>query len=125
MVKVINDFKPDIIGISVMTFYKNFVHRAIKFIRDQNIKTPIFVGGPYPTGDYENVLQDENIDICMIGEGEKTLSELAGLMIKNNNQLPDYNILKTISGIALLEKPMYEDISINKKDTAVENKINI
>jgi len=125
MVKVINDFKPDIIGISVMTFYKNFVHRAIKFIRDQNIKTPIFVGGPYPTGDYENVLQDENIDICMIGEGEKTLSELAGLMIKNNNQLPDYNILKTISGIALLEKPMYKDMSINKKDTAVENKINI
>ena len=125
MVKVINDFKQDIIGISVMTFYKNFVHRAIKFIRDQNIKTPIFVGGPYPTGDYENVLQDENIDICMIGEGEKTLSELAGLMIKNNNQLPDYNILKTISGIALLEKPMYKDMSINKKDTAVENKINI
>jgi len=104
MNKLIKDFKPDIIGISVMTFYKNFVHKAIKSIRDENITTPIFLGGPYPTGDYENVLQDENIDICMLGEGEITITELVGLMMNNNNKLPSYEILKKINGIAIRDK---------------------
>ena len=42
------------------TFYKNFAHRAIEFIRHQGIETPIFLGGPYPTGDYENILMNYN-----------------------------------------------------------------
>ena len=104
MIKTIKDFNPDIIGISVMTFYKNFVHRSLKYIREKGIKTPIFLGGPYPTGDYESVLQDENVDICMLGEGELTLTDLVGQMIKNNNKLPTYEKLKLIPGIAFQNK---------------------
>jgi radical SAM superfamily enzyme YgiQ (UPF0313 family) len=108
MNNLIKDFKPDIIGISVMTFYKDFVHKAIKSIRDENITTPIFLGGPYPTGDYKNVLQDKNVDICMLGEGEITITELAGLMMNNNNKLPSYDILKKVNGIAIREKEELE-----------------
>ena len=104
MIKTINDFKPDIIGISVMTFYKNFVHRSLKYIREKGIKTPILLGGPYPTGDYEKVLEDENVDICMLGEGELTLTDLVGQMLKNNNKLPSYEKLKLIPGIAFKTK---------------------
>ena len=98
--KIINDFKPDIIGISVMTFYKKFVHRVVDFIREQGIETPIFLGGPYPTGDYENALKNENIDICMLGEGEKTLSDLINRMINNGNKMPTYDSLKLMPGIS-------------------------
>jgi radical SAM superfamily enzyme YgiQ (UPF0313 family) len=87
-----------------MTFYKDFVHRATKFIRDSGIKTPIFLGGPYPTGDYKNVLKDKNIDLCMLGESETTLAELVGYMIKNNKQLPSYDRLKEISGVSFVQK---------------------
>ena len=104
LVKKINNFKPDIIGISVMTFYKKFVHRAIKHLRDEGIKTPIFLGGPYPTGDYNEVLKDDNIDICMLGEGENTLSELVNTMMKNNNKLPDEEVLSKIPGMAFKSK---------------------
>ena len=104
MLKVIKDFKPDIIGISVMTFYKDFVHRAINTIREDGIETPIFLGGPYPTGDYKNVLQDKNIDICMLGEGEHTLTDLVEKMINNKNKLPTTNVLKKIPGIAFSEE---------------------
>jgi len=100
MIKMIKDFGPDIIGISVMTFYKNFAHRAVNFIREQDINIPIFMGGPYPTGDYEDVLQNKNIDLCMLGEGEKTLTELVEYMLNNGNKLPTYEILKQIPGIA-------------------------
>ena len=120
MIQLINNFKPDIIGISVMTFYKDFVHRAIKYIRKQNINIPIFIGGPYPSGDYENVLQDENIDLCLLGEGEITLSDLIDHMINNGNKLPSKKELKEIPGLAFLEKASYQNININQKDTLVE-----
>jgi len=118
LVDVINEFKPDIIGISVMTFYKDFVHRTVKHIRDQNIKTPIFMGGPYPTGSYEDVLKDEGVDICVLGEGEMTLTELLSKMIENENKLPDEETLKLITGMAFNSK---EKISIVKsKNTQAE-----
>ena len=103
MNKLIKDFKPDIIGISVMTFYKDFVHGSIKSIRDNDISTPIFLGGPYPTGDYENVLKDQNINTCILGEGEITITELVGLMMDNDNKLPTHDILKNVHGMALRE----------------------
>ena len=117
MVKAIKDFKPDAICVSTMTFYKNFAHRAIKYIRDSNIKTPLFMGGPYTTGDYANALQDENIDLCVLGEGELTLQDLIGRMINNNNQLPSYDELKKIPGLAILKKSILlsKDTSLNKK----------
>ena len=89
---------------NINTFYKDFVHNAVKSIRDSGITTPLFLGGPYPTGDYENVLQDENIDICMLGEGEITVTELVGFMMNNGNQLPSYDILKKMNGIAIREQ---------------------
>ncbi len=121
MVKIIEDFKPDVIGISVMTFYKDFVHKAIDFIRESGVTTPIFVGGPYPTGDYENVLQDENIDLCMLGEGEKTVTELVKLMLENNKKLPSQEVLKELPGIAFLEKPNFQNIDVSKKGSVVKN----
>ena len=87
-----------------MTFYKNFVHRSLKYIREKGIKTPILLGGPYPTGDYEKVLEDKNVDICMLGEGELTLTDLVEQMLKNNNKLPSYEKLKLIPGIAFKTK---------------------
>jgi len=115
LVNVINEFKPDIIGISVMTFYKDFVHRTVKHIRDQSIKTPIFMGGPYPTGAYEDVLKDEGVDICVLGEGETTLTELLSKMIENGNKLPDEETLKLIAGMAFNSE---EKISIVKSKNA-------
>jgi radical SAM superfamily enzyme YgiQ (UPF0313 family) len=120
MTKIINEFKPDIIGISVMTFYKDFVHKAIKSIREKGIKIPIFLGGPYPTGDYENVLKDPNIDLCMLGEGEVTITELVKHMMKNNNKLPSQTTLKTIAGMAFNNKLSLEEINYKKTDKFVE-----
>ena len=107
LISEIKEFKPDIIGISIMTFYKDFGHRTIKNLRDNKIKTPIFLGGPYPTGAYEDVLKDDNIDICVLGEGESTLTELTGEMMKNNNKLPNEEILSKIPGMAFKRKEKF------------------
>ena len=104
LISKIREFKPDIIGISVMTFYKEFVHRTIKNLRDNKVKTPIFLGGPYPTGAYQDVLKDNNIDLCILGEGENTLTELTSEMMKNKNKLPNEEVLSKIPGMAFKRK---------------------
>ena len=99
-----------------MTFYKNFVHRAIKHLRDNDINTPLFMGGPYPTGAYEDVLKDDNIDICILGEGENTLSELVNEMIENYNNLPSEEILSKIPGMAFKSKEKFLKKIIKEKE---------
>tara|TARA_A100001015_G_scaffold152167_1_gene168693 strand:- start:1459 stop:3117 length:1659 start_codon:yes stop_codon:yes gene_type:complete len=98
--KIINDFNPDMIGVSAMTFHKDFFHEAISKIRESYNK-PIVVGGPHPTTSYQEVLDDKNIDVCAIGEGENTLSDLVDLLM--NKKQFNYENLKKIPGIAFDE----------------------
>ena len=86
-----------------MTFHKNFFHETIKEIKAGDYNKMIIVGGPHPTTSYKEVLNDKNIDVCVIGEGEATLSEIVKrLMIKkkNNKFLLNFDDLQQIDGIA-------------------------
>ena len=83
-----------------MTFYRNFFHDAIAHIRKSGIKTPIIVGGPYPTASYVEVLKDKNIDVAVLSEGEMTMSEILKRTLKNNKQFPTKKELAEIPGIS-------------------------
>ena len=100
LLKLVNHFKPDLIGIRAMTFYSGFFHDGVAFLRDNNIDVPIIAGGPYPTASYSEILHYKNIDICAIAEGELTLVEILELMINNNKKLPSIEKLKNVHGIA-------------------------
>ena len=106
-----------------MTFYRDFCHRLISFLREKGIKTPLFVGGPYPTGDFENVLKDRNIDLCSLGEGEVTITELVKEMMKNGNKLPKQEVLKEIPGLAFVEEKKVSKLSFSElsKNSGVES----
>ena len=99
LVDCIKKFSPDLLGFRTMTFYKNFFHDAIAHIRKMQIKTPIIVGGPYPTASYIDVMKDENVDLAVIAEGEITFSEILEKMLKNNNKFPLPSVLATIDGV--------------------------
>ena len=101
---IVDEFNPDLIGVSAMTFHKNFFHQAIKKIRDHGYKKMLIAGGPHPTTSFNEVLKDLNIDACVIGEGEVTLSELVSSMMKNNNQKLSCKELKKINGLAFVNK---------------------
>ena len=98
--KIIADFKPDLIGVSSMTFHKNFFHKAISEIRKAGYQKTLLVGGPHPTTSYQEVLKDENIDICAIGEGEQILAEVIDKLIKNKGEKLNKSQLELIDGIA-------------------------
>ncbi len=104
LLDLIIKFNPHLIGFRAMTFYSGFFHEAVSFLRAKGINTPIIAGGPYPTASYHDILKDENIDVCAIAEGEITLFEFINAMIDNGKQLPKFEILKKIKGIAFSHK---------------------
>ncbi|MDQ1350668.1 MAG: AMP-binding protein [Acidobacteriota bacterium] len=101
---LLEDFKPDLIGIRTLTFYRQFFHKTAANVRQWGIDVPIIVGGPYATSDYEAILQDSNIDLVVLGEGENTFCELIGKVIENKGKLPTKEVLKKVPGLAFLEQ---------------------
>lgn len=102
--KLIVDFNPDIIGIRTLTYWKNDFHKTVSYIRHWGFDVPIVTGGPYATSSYSSILNDGNVDLVALGEGELTITELIGEMLKNNKKLPDESVLERIDGIAFVKK---------------------
>lgn len=76
VVKEIEQWKPDIVGVSTLT---SAFYRAIflcKLVKKINPKITTILGGPHPSACPEESIKDENVDIVVVGEGEKTLEEL-------------------------------------------------
>ena len=104
---IIEKFNPDLIGVSAMTFHKDFFHGAIKNIRSNGYDKMIITGGPHPTTSYKEVLKDPNVDLCVLGEGEATLAEIVKrLLSKKENNIGSlaYEDLISIDGIAFSRK---------------------
>ena len=116
----IKNFDPDVIGVSTMTFHKNFFHKAIKNIRENGYKKTIVVGGPHPTTSYEEVLKDKNIDMCVIGEGEETLVDILQKIYENNKNKLSYEELIGINGITFSQRKFLKKIRSNRS-TSLEN----
>jgi len=111
--QLVSNYKPDIIGIRAMTFYKGFFHDCLAYLRNKGITTPIIAGGPYPTASYNEILADRNIDLLAIAEGEETLVELLRRTIDNGGKFPSKEELRDVNGIAFLEDAvMPESIAV-------------
>lgn len=81
------EFKPDIIGISVMSFLAGIDAKKItETAHKANI--PVVWGGQAPTAMPETVLNDTEADYIILGEGEITWSELA-YALENNKSISD------------------------------------
>lgn len=73
---IIDNEKPDIVGLGMMTMDYNPVMKCIEVVKDIEPNVKIVVGGVHPTVDPESVLSNQRIDYVILGEGEITFSEL-------------------------------------------------
>ncbi len=74
--RLVHEFEPDIVGLSVMTFQRRTALETARFLRALSPRTKIVVGGYDPSlasGAYEVC---DAIDFIVRGEGELTLREL-------------------------------------------------
>lgn len=92
----IKEFRPDIVAISAVTMEANCMHDIAKKIKTEFPKCKVVVGGPHPTAFTKKTLDDSNIDVAVIGEGEMTFYELVEAFDKGND-------ISHINGIAFIK----------------------
>ncbi|HIJ54512.1 MAG TPA: radical SAM protein [Deltaproteobacteria bacterium] len=111
---VIIEVNPDIIGITAMTASLRSALNIAAIAKEWNPNVPIVFGGAHPTLMYQDVINNENVDFVVRGEGETTFTELLngfdrqeffhihGLTFRTDSVVhhnPDRNIIKSLSDI--------------------------
>lgn len=103
---ILHSYNPDIVGISALTAESISLHKIAKTTKKFNSKIITIVGGPYPSHYPFYVIKDENIDFCVIGEGEETMLEIINYLDKANINIKDiHGIAYKYDGKVLINKP--------------------
>jgi radical SAM superfamily enzyme YgiQ (UPF0313 family) len=74
--RLIRKSQPDMVGITIMTMQLHEAEKIAGIIKKIEKSITIIAGGPHPTIMPEETLENKNIDIAVIGEGEYTFPEL-------------------------------------------------
>jgi len=90
----VRKFKPDIYGLTITSFTSSNAYITINAVKNMFPDLPVICGGPHPSAAFEEVLNLSRADVCVIGEGEETMTELVSHYIKKTTSLD------TIAGIA-------------------------
>ncbi len=73
------DFRPDVVGMTVLTPFAHMVGPLTRRIRAAMPGALIVLGGPHVTGVREQALADTDADAAIPGEGERTFEQLIAL----------------------------------------------
>jgi radical SAM superfamily enzyme YgiQ (UPF0313 family) len=108
----------DVIGITVRSQGINCVKAIVSSIKRINSDIPIILGGPHCTLDPINALTNIDADIVVVGDGEivikdvsealegkKNLSDISGVVYKENNKIKKGLPAKLIEDLDLISFP--------------------
>jgi len=98
IVQEINGFLPDIVGISSVSQNYNFAASYAKIAKNHGL--PVIIGGTHISALPQNLTKE--MDVGVIGEGEKTIVELFKIYQKTGKF--DSKDLKDVKGIVFREK---------------------
>lgn len=111
--EILEDFKPDIAGISLFSCMVSVADKMITAIKNRNI--PLLCGGPHTSSYYEELSTDERFDYIVVGEAENIIVNLMeGATINEmprviHAPLPDINKLPFPDYTSFYD---YENISL-------------
>ena len=119
--KQIRDYKPDIVGLTVlMDQYAEVAPRTTKIIKNISKDILTVLGGVYAMANPERAMKDKNLDYVVIGEGEYAFKQLVGYYSgacdlpkrgicfrKKENELENRGHAEFIKNLDLLPKPAY------------------
>ena len=111
IIEEIKMFQPDIVGTNSVTMNHNSAVSILKTAKSADPNIVTMMGGPHISFDYEDTLrQNSEIDVAVIGEGEKTISELVPT-VHNRKKWSGINGLAFLEGMDLIKTPKREFIS--------------
>ncbi len=126
-IKKLITYKPDIVGISALTYAVPNALKLTCIIKKSNPGIKVILGGPHATALSRDMLQHESVDIVVKGEGEETLVEvcrrlsekedlkgLKGILYKTANgfiENGDRDMIADLDGIPF---PAYQLLAMDK-----------
>lgn len=104
-------YKPDLVGISVVTDFYQWACTTAKMIKEE-MDVPIIFGGIHPTSVPERVIKNDFVDMVCVGEGEYPVLELANSMKKGSIDYSIKNIWFKRNGQIIQNevRPLIEDL---------------
>lgn len=97
IVKMIENYSPDILGLSCSTMNRVSCFKLSKIAKKIIPKIKIIMGGVHASSMYKQILENFPVDAIVLGEGEITTPKLVSALEKNKP-------LKNICGIAFKNK---------------------
>lgn len=82
-VAMVNDFQPDLIGVSCVEPTYSMSLRLIESVKDYGI--PVIFGGVFASFAPEHVLKSGLVDMVCVGEGEQVIVEVADRILKHRD----------------------------------------
>jgi len=117
-------FKPNVVGISVLTKDHNWALNIAGQIKSVDKDSMILLGGSHPTF-YPDIINDNNIDAICIGEGEKpvlnllnnidsneSLTSIKSLWLKKDNKVykNELEVVLGVNKIPIADFSIYNDL---------------
>lgn len=80
------EYRPDMVGITCLTEQRAGAFRLAALVKELCPAAKVVLGGPHPTIMWRQVLlHNPAVDIIVMGEGEKTMAELADTLAKHDD----------------------------------------
>ncbi len=121
--------KPDVYAISFTTPRRELSFETISKVKALGLDMLMVAGGAHPTIDPHDVLNNTAVEVCIVGEGEETTTEL---LKKVQNREPVTDVVGTVNkqknnGVRPLLKdidffPAWNMVDFNNYDVAVSKK---
>ena len=125
----VKEIKPDVYAISFTTPRRDLAFETITKVKGLGFNMLMVAGGAHPTIDPQDVLKNTPIEVCILGEGEETTTEL---IKKVQEKKPIIDVVGTVTaqknnGLRPLLKdidffPAWELIDFENYDVAVSKK---
>ncbi len=78
LTSLINDFKPDIVGITMVTFQAKTSREVMRLVKEIDSNIKVVIGGPHPSALGNSALSTfPDADIVVIGEGNEAILDIA------------------------------------------------
>ncbi len=129
LIAKISEFKPDLIGISLMSLVYEEAYDLIRKIKKIFPHVTIVVGGPHISVFKENALRDcDAIDYAVFREGEevivelcsgKELEEIKGLIYRNGNKILFTGERRLITDLDSFPFPKFKKFEMNKYENII------
>jgi len=103
----INDFQPDIVGISASSLeFSKSVHKLAEIVKAVDPAILVVIGGAYATVTPEIPMEDKNIDFAILGEGEERFPMLLEMLNNGDKDFTKFDGIAYKKGDKVIINPM-------------------